>query len=87
MRYFVEMRGEEILAAPPKKGFALTAYLLPLFVVLNGAGLILALTFRWARRKPISEPTFPAHHDEPGSTEQTAPDPYRQRLLRELEDT
>lgn len=87
MRYFVEMRGEEILAAPPKKGFALTAYLLPLFVVLNGAGLILVLTFRWVRRQPKSEPTFPAHHDETGSTEQTVPDPYRQRLLRELEDT
>jgi cytochrome c-type biogenesis protein CcmH/NrfF len=87
MRYFVEMRGEEILAAPPKQGFALTAYLLPLFVVLNGAGLILALTFRWVRRQPISEPTSPTHHDPTGSTEQTAADPYRQRLLRELEDT
>jgi cytochrome c-type biogenesis protein CcmH len=87
MRYFVEMRGEEILAAPPKKGFALTAYLLPLFVVLNGAGLILALTFRWVRRQPLSKPTAPAQHDERGSTEQTTPDPYRQRLLRELEDT
>jgi cytochrome c-type biogenesis protein CcmH len=87
MRYFVEMRGEEILAAPPKKGFALTAYLLPLFVVLNGAGLILVLTFRWVRRQPISEPTSSAHHDTTDLTEETAPDPYRQRLLRELEDT
>jgi cytochrome c-type biogenesis protein CcmH len=87
MRYFVEMRGEEILAAPPKQGFALTAYLLPLFVVLNGAGLILVLTFRWVRRQPISEPTSPTHPDTTGSTEQTAADPYRQRLLRELEDT
>jgi cytochrome c-type biogenesis protein CcmH len=86
MRYFVEMRGEEILAAPPKKGFALTAYLLPLFVVLNGAGLILVLTFRWVRRQPRTEPTSPIQHAESDSTEQTVPDPYRQRLLRELED-
>ena len=54
MAYFVEMRGEEILAAPPKKGFALAAWLLPLFVVLNGAGLILALTFRWVRQQPAT---------------------------------
>ena len=86
MRYFVEMRGEEILAAPPKKGFALTAYLLPLFVVLNGAGLILVLTFRWVRRQPVSEPTSPEQQAGTDATEQIAPDPYRQRLLRELED-
>src|SRR5919199_6000291 len=42
LQYFVDISGEGILAAPPKRGFALTAWLLPLFVVVNGAVLIIA---------------------------------------------
>src|SRR2546423_8816524 len=42
LQYFVDISGEAILAAPPKKGFALTVWLLPLFVVINGAVLITA---------------------------------------------
>src|SRR5215468_2949696 len=51
LQYFVDIGGEAILAAPPKKGFALTAWLLPVFVVVNGAVLIIALTRRWAKRR------------------------------------
>ena len=87
MKYFVEMRGEEILAAPPKKGFALAAWLLPIFVVVNGAGLILALTFRWVRQRPGPDPVPLAHQTEPASPESSVADAYRQRLTRELEDT
>src|SRR5262247_1366585 len=50
LQYFVDIGGEAALAAPPKKGFALTAWLLPFLVVVNGAVLIIALTRRWARR-------------------------------------
>ena len=35
LAYFVEMRGEEILAAPPKRVFALTAWLFPALVIIN----------------------------------------------------
>ena len=35
LRYFVDIGGEGILAAPPKQGFALTAWLLPLFSAFN----------------------------------------------------
>ena len=92
IKYFVEMRGEEILAAPPKKGFALAAWLLPLFVVVNGAGLILVLTFRWVRQRPSQETVPQAHQaevtsPEPSSPESLLADAYRQRLTRELEDT
>ncbi len=86
MRYFVDMHGEEILAAPPKKGFALVAWLLPLFVVVNGAGLILFLTFRWTRNRAQAEPVMPPHADDPGTSASTTADPYRQRLQRELDE-
>jgi len=86
MRYFVDMHGDEILAAPPKKGFALAAWLLPLFVVLNGAGLIMVLTLRWTRNRTRLMPDTPAplDHDTASTTLET--DPYRQRLQRELDE-
>jgi cytochrome c-type biogenesis protein CcmH len=84
--YFVEMRGEEILAAPPKRGFALTAWLFPILIIFNGAGVIILLTRKWVRERlseteGISEVT---HTTSPQGD--VSPDPYRDRLQRELED-
>jgi cytochrome c-type biogenesis protein CcmH len=50
IQYFVDIEGESILAAPPKQGFALTVWLFPAFVILNGAVMILLLTRRWTQR-------------------------------------
>ncbi len=86
MQYFVDMHGEEILAAPPKKGFALAAWLLPLFVVLNGAGLIMVLTIRWSRNRARAENITPMSSDETTPSADAETDPYRQRLRRELEE-
>ncbi|SEM89103.1 cytochrome c-type biogenesis protein CcmH [Mesobacillus persicus] len=48
--YYVETLGEEILTAPEKKGFSLTAWVLP-FVTLGGAGTgVFFLVRRWTRR-------------------------------------
>ncbi len=86
IRYFVEMHGEEILAAPPKKGFALAAWLLPLFVVVNGAGLIVVLTFRWVRNRPTPEETLPSATEDKLDSTPPVSDAYRQRLYRELDE-
>ena len=85
LQYFVDMSGEAILAAPPKKGFALTAWLLPLFVVVNGVVLIIALIRRWAQRR-----TAEAHsimgHEAAAPPLLSSSDPYLHRLRRELEE-
>ena len=86
VRYFVDMYGEEILAAPPKKGFALAAWLLPLFVVLNGAGLIIVLTLRWSRNRARVEHNPPMPIDDATTSAATEMAPYRQRLQRELDE-
>ncbi len=86
MQYFVDMHGEEILAAPPKKGFALVAWLLPLFVVLNGAGLIVVLTFRWTRQRARASQEMPLQADDALPPVSETTDPYRQRLQRELDE-
>ena len=86
MQYFIDMRGEEILAAPPKRGFALTAWLFPLFILLNGAGLIVILTCRWARKRPsIGQDNTPTPTNVP-TVAQDSSDPYRERLQQELKD-
>ena len=85
LQYFVDISGEAILAAPPKKGFALTAWLLPLFVVINGAVLILALTRRWAQRRAADAHNIMSHEAAapPGLP---SSDPYLHRLHRELKE-
>ncbi|MGE3540864.1 MAG: cytochrome c-type biogenesis protein CcmH [Candidatus Tectimicrobiota bacterium] len=82
LQYFVEMNGEAILAAPPKKGFALTAWLLPFFLFLNGAGLIIVLTRRWAQKRPGR--VSPDVALSPSTTHDA--DPYVHRLRSELRD-
>ena len=48
--------GQQILAAPPKKGFNLLAWILP-FVALFGGALILGvLAWRWSRNREPSPP-------------------------------
>jgi cytochrome c-type biogenesis protein CcmH len=41
--------GPEILAAPPKRGFDLLAWVVPGAVLLAGAGVAAALALRWSR--------------------------------------
>lgn len=47
--YFVEEYGTKILAAPPKKGFNLTAWVTPFVMIGAGAILILILLRIWIR--------------------------------------
>jgi cytochrome c-type biogenesis protein CcmH len=87
MAYFVDMRGEEVLAAPPKRGFALTAWLFPILVIINGTGVIVLLTRRWTRkRSEIENARNLGMHPSIASHESSSPDPYRDRLHKELED-
>jgi cytochrome c-type biogenesis protein CcmH len=48
----VRQFGEEILAAPPRHGFTLLAWLVPGAVLLAGIGVAAALALRWSRSRP-----------------------------------
>jgi cytochrome c-type biogenesis protein CcmH len=53
--------GQRILAAPPRHGFDLLAWLLPIVGVLGGAAVIGALAWRWSRtREPAEQWTLTA---------------------------
>jgi cytochrome c-type biogenesis protein CcmH len=55
--YLVAQYGEEVLAAPPKHGFDLLAWVIPGVVLVGGAGLAAALAVSWSRgRRPPSPP-------------------------------
>ena len=47
----VRQFGEEILAAPPKRGFGLLAWVVPGAVLLAGIGTAVMLVVRWSRRR------------------------------------
>lgn len=89
MQYFINMGGEEVLASPPKRGFTLTVWLLPAFALLNGAGLIIMLTTRWARRPHSSEQPspLPASCTDASPAATAVTDPYLSRVRNELQDT
>ncbi|MBI4295209.1 MAG: cytochrome c-type biogenesis protein CcmH [Chloroflexi bacterium] len=76
--YFVAQYGEQVLAAPTKKGFNLTAYVTP-FVAIVAAGVGLFFLLRaWVKRgklapEPAEVEVRPEDRDE-----------YRRRLEKEL---
>lgn len=49
--YFVAQYGEKVRAAPTKRGFNLTAWILPFVAIIAGAGVIYILVVRWVRRR------------------------------------
>jgi cytochrome c-type biogenesis protein CcmH len=45
--YFVNRFGEKILSAPTKRGFNLTAWILPFFAIVSGGGVLYLTLKRW----------------------------------------
>lgn len=78
--YFVAKYGEQVLSAPPKKGFNLTAYVTPFVAIVAAAiGLVLVLKV-WAKRGKLAPETTEV---EPRPE---VKDEYRERLEKELND-
>ena len=60
-RELVDQWGKRILAAPPREGFDLLAWLLPIVGAVGGAAVLGALAWRWSRsREPAAQWTLTA---------------------------
>jgi cytochrome c-type biogenesis protein CcmH len=51
VEYFVEQYGPKILAAPPKEGFNLAAWMIPFAIIGAGAILVVFLLKVWVKRQ------------------------------------
>jgi cytochrome c-type biogenesis protein CcmH len=56
-RKLVAQYGPQILAAPPRHGWGLLAWVLPLIGILAGAGVLAVLARRWTRKADEPPPT------------------------------
>lgn len=73
---FVAQFGDGVLAAPPKRGFSLTAWTLPFVAIAGGGVALYGLLARWTAREGGSVEEARRPHD----------DAFRERVRRDLVD-
>ena len=73
----VDQFGESVLAAPPKSGFNLLAWVLPLAGIVIAAGVVGLLAYRWSRGRKGAEAS------EPSANGRFSLDPELERRLDE----
>jgi cytochrome c-type biogenesis protein CcmH len=71
--------GQRVLAAPPKKGFNLLAWLLPIVGISVAAVVIGALAWRWSRTRELESPP-------PADPSRNGRGPLEPELERRLDD-
>lgn len=74
---FVAQYGEQVLAAPRKQGFNLTAWVTPFAALLFGGGVIYATLKKWVRQ---------GRTDQTDDTPEEVDEEYRRRLEKELKE-
>jgi len=77
IQLFVAQYGEKVLAAPPKRGFNLTVWIMPFAALLFGAGVIYIALKKWVRRETRSQ-TYTVVDEED--------EKYRHQLEEELKE-
>ena len=79
INYFVGRYGEKVLAAPPKKGFNLTVWIIPFIAIAIGAVIIYLVITRWVLRGKIPQKRIKKIHSP------EIEDRYSEKLKKELE--
>lgn len=74
---FVSRYGEKVLSSPTISGFNLAAWITPFLVVLIGGVGIGLISVRWTKRHS---------QDQASTTPSGKPNPYQERLQKELDD-
>lgn len=74
LEFFVTLYGERILGAPIKKGFNLSAYILPFVVISLGAALVWWVVKKWTRSSQSEK-----------REEEEIEEEYRKKVRQELD--
>jgi len=77
INYFVGKHGQQILSAPPKKGFNLTAWITPFAAIIIVGLLMKKIMDKWTARQKIENRSQKTEEVE---------DKYKRLLKKELED-
>lgn len=79
---FVQEYGTIAYVEPPKKGFGLVAWLMPIIYTVLGLALVVFVVRKWASRKPAAPAASMAHATVPNE----ALDRARAQAARDTED-
>ena len=60
MQAFVQEYGTTVYAEPPKSGFSLVAWLMPVFYFVIGAAIVVFVIARWRKHAPAAPAVAPA---------------------------
>jgi cytochrome c-type biogenesis protein CcmH len=55
VQYYVQKYGEKILAAPPKTGFNMTAWVIPFAGLIMGGAALYFMVRMWAQRRAVED--------------------------------
>ena len=79
IQFFVAQYGEQVLAAPPKRGFNLMAWVTPFVALLFGGGVIYIALKKWVRRGRLSQTYAMTEANEEDEK-------YQRQLKKELQE-
>lgn len=79
IQFFVAQYGEQVLAAPPKRGFNLVAWVTPFVALLFGGGVIYIVLKKWVRRGRLSQTYAMTEANEEDEK-------YQRQLKKELQE-
>jgi cytochrome c-type biogenesis protein CcmH len=82
---FVARYGQEILMAPPKRGFNLAAYFVPSIVIVAAGAVLFVVLRRWTRAAAVAAPAAATSGAAPVATIDADPEELA-RLRRELDE-
>lgn len=84
LRYFADHYGEHILLTPPPQGFVLLAWLMPVFLLLAGLGLLRLVLRDWRLRARLQARVGEDERDDEAFVSDPAFAEERARLEHEL---
>ncbi len=78
--------GKQILAAPPKSGFDLSAYVLPFIFLLFGGSVVYSIALKWRGRANETEFAGSENGNAAGPATRASTNRHQNRIEEELKD-